>query len=123
MRWLIRVLLAMWLVLVVVGSLVPRVPPAVVVRFPGAGYVAHGVSYAVLCVFAACARRRHDDRALAVTALGAFLLGVVLEFIQPLTGRTFDLGDMAANGAGVATAVAAILLARSIAARRGFGVG
>ena len=59
--------------------------------------------------------------ALMLAALGAFLLGFVLECAQPLTGRSFDLADMAANTAGVAVGLVAIQLTRRIAGRGAAG--
>ena len=119
MRLLSRLCLAVWIALILLGSLLPRVPPAdAVARFPGAAYAAHAVAYAVLCCLAAWALRLGDWRRLLAAALGASLLGLALECIQPLTGRAFDLVDLAANAAGVAVGLAGTLLVRRLLTRR-----
>jgi VanZ family protein len=119
MRWLSRLCFFAWLVLLVVGSLLPRIPPAgAVMRFHGAAYVAHGIGYAILCALAAWALGPRSGCALLLTALGAFLLGVAIEYIQPLTGRSFDRADMAANAAGAVTGLVITVLARRAARRR-----
>jgi len=123
MRLLSRLCLAVWIALILLGSLLPRVPPAdAVVRFPGAAYAAHAVAYAVLCCLAAWALRLGDWRRLLAAAAGASLLGLALECIQPLTGRAFDLADIAANAAGVAAGLAGALLARRLLTRRNAGL-
>ena len=42
-------------------------------------------------------------------AIGFIAMGVAIEFIQPLTGRNFELADMAADALGVALGWAAAL--------------
>ena len=95
--------LAIWLGLVAMGSLLPRIPsPADVTGFAGAA-------------LRACGRGRWPQ--VLAAARGALLLGFGLECLQPLTGRTFDLLDLAANSAGAALGFAAVTLARAV--RRG----
>ena len=119
MRGLGRLSLTVWLILLVTASLLPRVPPAAaVVRFPGAAYAAHALAYAVLCALAAWALKLRRRRALVLTVLAASALGFALECIQPLTGRTFDLWDVAANAAGASLGLAATLLERRLLPRR-----
>jgi len=116
MRLLRRLLLALWLALVVLASLIPRVPRAdAVAWFPGADRVGHAVAYGVLCVLAVWAFGGRGRRVLVMAGLGAVVLGVLLECVQPLTGRTFDLTDMAANAAGAGLGLVGMLLARRIA--------
>jgi len=118
MRWLSRLCLLVWLLLLVLGSVLPRVPPAeAVVRFPGAAYAAHAFAYAVLSVLLVTALLLRSRGAVGLAAVTAVMLGFVLECIQPLTGRTFDLADMAANAGGVAVGLGAVLLARRTACR------
>jgi VanZ family protein len=51
---------------------------------------------------------------LVAHALGAVSLGIILEFIQLLCpGRSFELGDMAADAAGVCCGLAAGLMLRA----------
>ena len=102
-----------WLCFIIVGSLLPTMPNVdAVTGFAGTPLLGHALAYAVLCVLTVWAfGLRPWPQALAV-ALGALLLGFAVECIQPFTGRTFDLIDMAANSAGVAFSLAAIALTR-----------
>ena len=106
--------LGIWLFFIIVGSLLPTMPSADdVTGFAGTTLLGHALAYAVLCVLAVRAFGLRPWRHVLAAALGALLLGFAVECIQPFTGRTFDLIDMAANSAGVAFGLAAIALARS----------
>jgi VanZ family protein len=50
--------------------------------------------------------------------LVALVYGALIEVIQPLTGRSFDLGDLAANLAGVALALVVAPLLRRVLVQR-----
>ena len=53
-------------------------------------------------------------------AIGFVAMGVAIEFIQPFTGRSFEVADMAADGIGVLLGWAgALLLLRGRFAERG----
>ena len=76
---------------------------------PHAFDAGHVIAYAWLMFW--FAQLHHGARMRAMLAAGFFTLGVVLEFIQGMTGyRMFEYGDMAANGLGV---MIAFLLART----------
>lgn len=98
-------LLSFWLVLVVfilVGSLVP------VVAIPQAtsfltDKLQHFGAYFLLGLLALSATRITTH--MMILFLSSFLLGVVIEFLQPLTGRYFEVNDMIANSAGMFAAL------------------
>jgi VanZ family protein len=50
-------------------------------------------------------------------ALGFVAMGVAIEFIQPYTGRDFEVADMLADALGVALGWGAALLVGSVRAR------
>jgi hypothetical protein len=107
-----RVGLCVWAALIVVGSLIPRVPgPIRIFLVHGADKVAHGVAYAVLClllIWAAAPLRRRTR--FICSAVGAALFGGLIELLQPLTGRTCDLADMGFNTLGILGALLVIAL-------------
>ncbi|BBP46746.1 hypothetical protein THMIRHAS_21190 [Thiosulfatimonas sediminis] len=55
-----------------------------------------------------------------IIALSLFCFGIAIEFIQPFTGRDFDLLDMLANGSGIITGWAITLLKGDFVYRRWF---
>ncbi|NLW50567.1 MAG: VanZ family protein [Candidatus Brocadiaceae bacterium] len=115
MRWLSRIGLIVWLGFLVWGSLMPTVPAGRTIRVvPGGAYTVHAVAYAILCMMAVFALGSTGPRGLLLTALGACLLGLVLEWVQPHTGRAFDWGDVAANAAGVAAGLVAVFCLRRV---------
>jgi hypothetical protein len=108
-RAAVWLLLAVWAALVAAFSLIPRAPVSLrPLLFPGGDKLLHGAAYAVLCgliVWAVAAGRRWAH--LAASGAAAVLFGLAVECLQPLTGRTFDWRDLAANGSGVLIALAA----------------
>jgi VanZ family protein len=106
--------------LIGVASLIPRVPgPASTFLFHGADKVGHFAAYAVLCLLLIwnMPGTRWRTR-LLVAAVLPILFGILMEFIQPLTGRHFDLADMGANALGVLTVLLGSALALRVAPKR-----
>ena len=99
------VLLVIWAVLiccVVAGSLLPAASPAVVAagRLPISDKVLHFCAYLALSSLPVIGFR--DRRRGIVAGLSMFLLGILLEAGQQFSpGRSVELGDVIANGAGV----------------------
>jgi VanZ family protein len=78
--------------------------------------VQHIVAYLSLACLPALHERR---RRLAYTAVGLVALGVLLEFGQLWSpGRSFEIGDMLADAAGVIAGASLGLWARPLAAGR-----
>jgi VanZ family protein len=76
----------------------------------------HFMAYAVLSFYPAAVERA---KRLVPAAFGMILLGVLLEFAQLFVeGRSFEIGDMAANTCGVLAGVGLGLLVRRMLARR-----
>ncbi len=69
---------------------------------PGGDKTAHAIAYAVLGFLALHGRRRLSTAILAGVAIMYF--GGALELLQSEFGRTSDIGDVFANGLGVASA-------------------
>ncbi|MHC5034807.1 MAG: VanZ family protein [Planctomycetota bacterium] len=112
---LARLCLGGWAALILAGSLLREPPGAeAVMGFSGADLLAHLVAYAVLALLAVWAHvgLGWRDRLLAA-GISAALFGLMIECLQPLTGRVFELADLAANvlGAGLGIALAALLRA------------
>ena len=99
--------LGMGFVLLVIGlSLTPKPPD---LDLPDAANYGHIIAYFWLMIWFAQIHRSARRRWLLAAGFGA--LGIVLEFIQGMTGyRHFDYLDMARNCAGIALGLA---LARS----------
>jgi VanZ family protein len=100
---MIRRVAVVWALALAVVMLLPSdsVPQA-----PGGDKLHHLVSFAVLgCVVAlACPHR-------LIVAIGfAAIYGAVLEFLQPLTGRNAELGDVIADVSGTVLGVGLALL-------------
>jgi len=107
-----RLALGAWAALVAAASLVPLPPgPGQAFLFPGSDKVAHALAYAVLCALIvwSTAGVRRGGRLLA-SAGAAGLFGLLMELLQPLTGRTCDMKDWAADVLGVVAAILAIAL-------------
>jgi VanZ family protein len=110
---IVAILWAAALLAVVVGELLPgdSTPMQLVEAAEISDKVLHLVAYAVLAILPAAGFR-------AMTAVwclvGVECLGLVLECLQPLVpGRSFELGDIAANTLGlIAGALAAVVLRR-----------
>ena len=95
-----RVLWAIAVVTVVIGSLLPgsSLPMRALGSLPVSDKLLHFTAYAVLGFLPAL-----HERWLSVTGtlLGAISLGVLLEFAQRLSpGRNFEIADMVANACG-----------------------
>ena len=100
-RHLVRVLWLLAIVVVGVASLLPgdSLPMQALDRLEISDKLEHFAAYAVLALLPALHERR---RIVVAAALGAALLGVALEYGQLYTGwRDFEIGDMAADVAGV----------------------
>jgi VanZ family protein len=69
----------------------------------------HLAAYGALMFWFAFLYRRTPAR--AAYALGFIAMGIAIEFIQPYTGRDFELADMLADALGVALGWAAALAA------------
>jgi hypothetical protein len=110
-KCLARICLALWSVLVLLGSLLPQPPGAAsVMAFRGADFAAHVAAYGVLCALAhwslgGAVRGSRLGRA----ASGAAGFGLLLECVQPMTGRRFEGEDLLATLLGVALAVVVLL--------------
>ena len=77
-------------------SLTPQPPE---VDFESSDKVGHFISYGTLMFWFAFLYRRTPTRALY--AAGFIAMGIAIEFIQPFTGRAFEVADMAADALGV----------------------
>lgn len=107
LRNLFRLIWGLGAVLVLVGTLLPAgsAPIQALDKLDISDKVEHFASYAVLALLPALHERR---RTLGMVAGGLILLGVLLEFGQLLSpGRDFEIGDMAADSAGVCVGIAA----------------
>jgi VanZ family protein len=116
----------LWGALIATWSLLPTPPGAgAAVHVPGADLTLHVAAYAVLCLLACrSAPPGQAGARLAAAALVAFLFGLAIECLQPLTGRAFAARDLAANAGGVLCGVGmAWLLGRRRAARKPPGAG
>ena len=70
--------------------------------------IKHFSSYAVLGYLACHAGREWRQRFLL--CLTTFTISVIIEFVQPYTGRDFDPLDMVANLIGILAGIALMLL-------------
>lgn len=105
-----RAALAVWVVLLMVGSMLPpRVIAPAMPHVPHFDLLLHFGGYSVFCFLAVWAlpgRRR------LWLAAAVFAFGILIEVIQPLTGRTMSGLDATANGVGVVVGLLATRLAR-----------
>ena len=97
-RWVVRpqIMAGIIVLAVIGGSLMPADDAR---AMPGNDGFRHVIAYALLCFFAMRAFRSRGHTLLM--PLGCLALGIVLEFLQPLVGRAFDVQDIVANGVGV----------------------
>jgi VanZ family protein len=103
-----RAALAVWVVLLLVGSMLPpRVIVPAMPHIPNFDKLLHVGGYAIFCVLALWAL---PGRGWLWLALGVFAFGAMIEMIQPLTGRSRDVMDALANGVGVAAGLLAAQL-------------
>ena len=77
-------------------SLTPKPPE---MAFESSDKVGHFVAYGSLMFWFAFLYRRTPTR--AAYAMAFIAMGIVIEFIQPFTGRHFEAADMVADGLGV----------------------
>ena len=108
----------MLVVLVIIGSLLPAAsaPMQAVAALQVNDKVQHVLAYVSLAFLPALHEQR---RRLAYIALGLVALGVLLEFGQLFSpGRSFEIGDMAADAAGVVAGTALGLWMRPLLANR-----
>jgi len=98
-------LLIIYALAVTVLSLKPTVD---VQNIPYNDKVAHCLTYALFTFFAW--RLSPSRSAFLINALLVFAYSVLIEFIQPLTGRMLSGWDMVANGLGVILAALLITL-------------
>ena len=110
-----RAALAVWVAMIVVGSMLrPRTIASVMPHFHHADLLLHAGGYAILGLLAVWAWPGQGRLRMAT---GVVLFGVLIELIQPITGRTTSGGDALANPVGVAGGLLAEWLVRR--ARRG----
>jgi VanZ family protein len=105
-------------VLVVIGSLLPAAsaPMEMIAALHINDKVQHVIAYLSLAFLPALHEPR---RRLAYIAIGLVALGVLLEFGQLWSpGRSFEIGDMLADAAGVIAGASIGLWARPLAASR-----
>ena len=79
-------------------------------HFDQADKLEHAFAYASIMFWFAQLYVRKPVR--LAYAVGFVALGIALEFVQAQVGRDFELGDMAADAAGVALGWAAALFIR-----------
>ena len=87
------------------GSLASRAP---IQAGEGSDKVLHLLAYGALCFFALLNRK--TMRGVGLTIISIIVLGVLIEFLQPITGRQRDVADVVANGLGVLLGAMAILV-------------
>ena len=123
-RHLIRALWLLAIVVVGVASLLPgdSLPMQALDRLEISDKIEHFAAYAVLAFLPALHERR---RFVVLSVLAAAFLGVALEYGQLYTGwRDFEIGDMAADVAGVLFGLAVGMPLRSARLIRSiFGTG
>jgi VanZ family protein len=113
-----RVFLAVVLLAVIGLSLNPR-PEAILGRLSLYDKAGHFAAYVVLSFFAMRSIGRRGALPLVLAVAACTALGGLIELIQPLVGRTMELGDFlvdlggSAIGAVIAAAIAAIAVALS----------
>lgn len=106
--------------LIAAGSLL-RKPPggALTMSFAGADILAHTAAYGALCALLIGARIAGQWKArLAWAAVAAGLYGLILECVQPLVGRGFELQDLAADAVGILTVLLGAALLRKMRTAR-----
>jgi VanZ family protein len=106
----------LWAGAIAAGSLLGSVPPADrILPVSHADLILHVLLYGTLAPLIA-SLLRPGTRRLATAAGVAFAFGLLLECLQPLTGRAFALLDVGANAVGalLGAAAAAVLLRRGM---------
>ena len=96
-----------WLLIVATIYLSLTAKPPVELAFDYGDKWGHLLAYAVLMGWFVQLYQRRNM--LLFYALFLLMLGVVLEFLQGLTGRYFEYADMLANGGGVALGLLLLL--------------
>ncbi len=95
----------LWVVIatvITIGSLIPvdTLPETAVAI---SDKIQHAFAYFCLGIIGVLAWRSFKYRLLVVTI--SFLIGIGIEYVQPLTGRHFEYADMLANTSGLVTAI------------------
>ncbi len=95
---------------IIIGSLIPvqaveQVPSIL------SDKVQHFIGYAVLSIAAVSAGRAWQQKGMMIFL--SFLMGIAIEFIQPMTGRYFETGDIIANSVGLVAGVLIFFLSSS----------
>jgi len=111
-RIILRALWTLAIVTVITGSLLPgnSFPIRALDRVPISDKIEHFVAYSLLVLLPAL----HEYRRLVIiSAIGAILLGIGLEFGQLYSGlRDYEVGDMIIDGVGVCLGLASGLAIR-----------
>ena len=95
-----------WLVVLIYAALlivITLVPWSVTDRVSQVDFLMHFAAWAVLSFLTSIAvrgRARSPIRIAALASIGAIVFGVLIETLQPLTGRTSDVVDLAADAIG-----------------------
>ncbi len=95
-----------WLVVLVYSALlivITLVPWSVTDGVSQADFLMHFAAWAVLSFLTSIAVRGRDRSPIRIAAsasIGAIVFGVLIEILQPLTGRTADVADLAADAIG-----------------------
>ncbi len=111
--------LVLWSAAVAAVSLLRHPPGADVLGgLPARDFLGHLGAYAILCVLATRAVRTDSARSRLAVAAAALAFGILMEVVQPLTGRTFELTDMLADGIGVAIGLALAVAVGRVRPRR-----
>ena len=106
-----------WLVVLIYAALlivITLVPWSVTDGVGRVDFLMHFASWSVLSFLTSIAVRRRvrSPIRIAVSAsIGAIIFGVLIEILQPLTGRTSDVADLAADAIG---AIAGALLGSAV---------
>jgi VanZ family protein len=96
-------------VAITIGSLIP-LPPMHTGQ--GSDKVFHLAAYGLLAVLALVQRQSY--RAMLIVIIAIVMLGLMIEFIQPFTGRQREVADLMANAAGTLIGALLALFLRNV---------
>jgi VanZ family protein len=109
-----RAAFAAWVLGIIVLTVLSLLPPGNEPEFTGLvnDKIRHFTAYAILALIACHAGRNWRER--LILCLISFMVSVAIEFLQPFTGRDFEVLDIVANLSGIVagTGVMAHLLHR-----------